>query len=808
MPRIMRCKNGTGRQFWLFLSYAMILGALTAWTTSCSCGDTSDGTSPSVDDDTDDSPDDDTSDGIPDDDTTPEYDDDSHVDDDSQSDDDSTLPDDPSETLWDQDGLLLQRVWGGFPNLTTEAFVLANNGDRHVFASLGRCVVHYRVDPDQNIEKETLACFASAPAVAIDADDHLHVLYLDIRDAKLVYANNVIGAWTHEIVCDYVLYRENGRIQFVIDVDDQGYVHVGLEDAVLGGYSYATNEVGSWEFELLDPFGTTNIGNSDCNKALVVDAENSVHFVFDHYSIEGSVTRYARRASGGTWTVETAHGPGPTCIDLALDSTSSPVIVWRSGGIWVTRLTDVGWVDEYVADAAGNVFIQNVQGDLQIIAKEIGANSLKIFSESEYQWTQKAFIMLPELFKYTASHANEANYIEIAFTSKTEGPFIAQFDDAEGSVSPPLGIAKGVIVWPQTDSGFWGERLDVAFQDFVYTQIDEDTWRDIGHVWAARRQDEHWSVEYVGQVESPSLDMDSTGARFISATDPSPDEAEDSRTILFDDATGNWRERIVDTAPDYPVYNIESSIDLTPDDVINVVAAGMVGDISLGDLGVTWSWMGDAWHTDVWNWYSAINGDPEIRLLMAPDGTPNIICSMYYFNFFSSGRYIVTLWKTPSGWQQWLIDGGTPETEFGLGMDAVMDEDGVIYVTYGYHSSTGKGARLAVGGRLVRAKEELTEPDAADVESTAVALAPDGRIFVAYDDYRYYDRTSNCCTVHAMVLDGDNRLDKVVDWGGWIGGMSQTMSLSVDGEGTAHLFYGGEQSLWYAQFGDEFFSAE
>lgn len=515
--------------------------------------------------------------------------------------------------------------------------------------------------------------------------------------------------------------------------------------------------------------------------------------------------------------METARDGGSPYIDMTLDADGQPVIAWIENGIiydnvWLTHRTDDGWVDELLpieTQSRRLIDVRLLNGELQIVTRSDFA--LTLWHQISGQWAGEAMEAPPYLIDYSVSHANETNFAEIAFSSSPVGLFLAQFDGTNWQVSSKMqdGFA---LSYPHTDSAVWGDRLDVAFQHFIYQPIDEDTWRNIGEIWAARRQNDRWVVEKVGTGQGPSLDLDSAGARYISAADPSEDDAPDSLVLLFDNVTGAWRERTVETAPDdpgYPAYKIETSVDLTPDDVVNVVAAGIVGDVSWGDLGVTWSWGdGDTWHTDVWNWFSAVTGYADVRLLMAPDGTPHVIGSFPYFNFFSIGRFLVTLWKTPLGWQRHYVEVGPTETEYGLGMDAVMGEDGTIYVTYGYRNSTGVGGRLATGSKGSWTIEDLTDPtESISVESTAVAFGPDGRLYVAYADAPLVPIDPLCCEVHAMVLQDSTWLDKVVDWGGHVGSNSG-MDLTVDASAMVHLLYGGEQSLWYVRFGDDFLEAD
>ncbi|MCB5251457.1 MAG: T9SS type A sorting domain-containing protein [Candidatus Cloacimonadaceae bacterium] len=158
-------------------------------------------------------------------------------------------------------------------------------------------------------EEVVLAGFGinSGPGVCIDANDNIHVVYIN-RENRLAYAFFDGNSWATEQIDPARI--SSSWVEFVLDNDDNPHIaYTGQNQWCL---KYATKEADEWVIEELSTTGGGSV------TSLLIDSQNHPHIL----SWPSSAYRYW---DGTEWQVESLTIPG-TYSSLALDTQDRPQI--------------------------------------------------------------------------------------------------------------------------------------------------------------------------------------------------------------------------------------------------------------------------------------------------------------------------------------------------------------------------------------------------------------------------------------------------------------------------------------------------
>ena len=149
--------------------------------------------------------------------------------------------------------------------------------------------------------------------IAIDAFDHIHIIYYDDRSGGLKYTTNRSGSW----VADTLPVGGGGAH---IAVDSQGYAHISYLETFGRTYNvrYATNASGSWQSETVGGFHWHHHYTS-----LAIDSSDQVYICFTN-----SVGRLTLATNvSGSWVFqEIDSGVEPS---IAVDTSDHLHIAYR-----------------------------------------------------------------------------------------------------------------------------------------------------------------------------------------------------------------------------------------------------------------------------------------------------------------------------------------------------------------------------------------------------------------------------------------------------------------------------------------------
>ena len=132
---------------------------------------------------------------------------------------------------------------------------------------------------------ETSSLDYGSVALALDADEFVHLAYFTGEEGDLHYANNVAGGWEIEAIES----AGQGWQYVSLAVDGQGAAHLAYYNATQERLKYATNQSGEWLLAKIVPYA--DVGREN---ALFLDGENQVHVAFTG----DNALWYARFAAG------------------------------------------------------------------------------------------------------------------------------------------------------------------------------------------------------------------------------------------------------------------------------------------------------------------------------------------------------------------------------------------------------------------------------------------------------------------------------------------------------------------------------
>jgi hypothetical protein len=253
-----------------------------------------------------------------------------------------------SHWQWNGDDLLYSTNSGGdWTTVTLDdaywartTIAVDSRGEPHFVYRNSRGLIHSHGGTTEVVDA------GNEPALAIDAQDHLHVSYT-AYNGDLKYATNAPGFWKLTTIAPSA---NPGRDQSIA-VDPQNKAHVSYRDETLGSLFYANNVAGFWHSELVDQgpaLGRSNSIAAGANGRVVIsyraqnvasspylgvwgDSSSNVFIVGER----GAILRYdgASLSSMESGTTSDLHG--------VWGSASSNVIA--VGGGTILRYDGVRW---------------------------------------------------------------------------------------------------------------------------------------------------------------------------------------------------------------------------------------------------------------------------------------------------------------------------------------------------------------------------------------------------------------------------------------------------------------------------------
>ena len=191
--------------------------------------------------------------------------------------------------------------------------------------------------------------------IAVDSDGACHISYYDDTTFEIRYATNVSGAWETEVVdLDNVVGTHNSIL-----VDRTDFVHISYYDETRGFLKYAHNMSGTWQSWTVDSGGICGAYSS-----IATHHEEDIHIAYQDISA-GDVNLAV--GNNGNWTVHVADDQSGTNISLALDHLASPHIAYYNSGLRVLRKDYSVWESQEVDPVAMESGISLAIGENEIV---------------------------------------------------------------------------------------------------------------------------------------------------------------------------------------------------------------------------------------------------------------------------------------------------------------------------------------------------------------------------------------------------------------------------------------------------------
>ena len=630
----------------------------------------------------------------------PGDDDDDDGDDDDDDDDDDNDDDDDDDDD-DTSGLVVERIYGGETGSDGGGIAVTSAGVAHLVAKRGGEVIHFSIAPDNAISEERIAANGFSPVVAMDADENLHVAYIEqnIDSESVIYATNRSGHWERAAVARGI----DANPELSIAVDGDGFVHLGfIQDAPATWQdiiTYATNRSGVWQTQTVVP-----MVDALAARWLDADAAGFVHLVY-HRRNEGLY--YVTNASG-VWVSEALPVPGDTngtaSIAVGADGAAHVAYLddnvvshlWRTPSGWQIQQVDAGWSVnvplEAKVDADGFFHIgyfETVNDRLRHATNRSGSWVVRESDQSVNCWREL----------HLGTDAAGRAYLSAYTVDEDDLWFVADLGDAwrvrqvdpGGDISyslsialddndqPHAGMINGAVysdhVFHATKVG--GTWRATVVEDGIDAWIEQDTAVDSAgrpHIaWQSEGEDVYYSVLKDNQWQTELLDND-TGVGYDMNLVLDADDnahllyANDWPYELFyaTNKSGAWQIQEVDSL----AYNPTTASLAIGTDGRPHVAYYMYGDLYYA----TYRW--GQWRPEIVA-VDSVRGD-QMSLLLTGDNQPVIV--------YGEGNYpnLRVAKKQTVGWEIVVIDN---QPYAGYQPHAAIDEDDHLHVVYGQWDS-------------------------------------------------------------------------------------------------------------------------
>lgn len=241
----------------------------------------------------------------------------------------------------------------------------------------------------------------SHTAIAVDANEKVHISYIDSTNGKLKYKTNVSGSWVTWIIgsasdqatsiaadangkCHIVYNGTNGDLSYAtnvtsdaglisiveagawsgvygdedIAIDSGGNPHMTYFRATAADLKYATKASGAWSTSIVVD-GTTPGPMPAYSASIGVDSDNKIHICYYDDAAPDSI-KYVTNASG-SWVETTIDAIGLAAgwrTSLAVDSNNKihmSYYVWNNDALKYATNASGTWQTETVDNTSGNV---------------------------------------------------------------------------------------------------------------------------------------------------------------------------------------------------------------------------------------------------------------------------------------------------------------------------------------------------------------------------------------------------------------------------------------------------------------------
>ncbi|MCL4232916.1 MAG: hypothetical protein KJ042_00175 [Deltaproteobacteria bacterium] len=483
--------------------------------------------------------DDDASDDDADDDTDDDLDDDA-------GDDDTAPPLEPGSVPVD----------GGYFAPGAAGVVVDGDGVYHALATHARTLYHYTIDGDA-VTREAVAFRAYEPDVAIDADGHLHVAYVDRAALEIAYATNRMGAWTRETVTAFDAYNFT---DLNITVDAGGLPRIVVAQDAL---AYAERDAGgTWT---VTPFPDTigYVRQAD----VAIDAAGRPNVVYSAMSSDVYVDLAVR--DGADWTTtRLAEHDDENYVSGDCFTTWDywgVAVAADDENVYATYSLDEFYTCFFMFEFAADILLATIDGDGDVATEQIDRsetlfvlNASLVAGDSGVH-VAYGFEAFP-VFTPVPSVLRVWNATDGPVTAAVPGLTLAGLGLAVGDAprvlwfhpdGARLELSKPVgPLWTATElhrsipvTGPMGTAVDASgFRHAIYVDARDPGLRYAVESDAGWSADRVWDLEYA--PEAMALAVDADGAAHVAF------RGEDSILYLLTNASGTWEIETVDTTED------------------------------------------------------------------------------------------------------------------------------------------------------------------------------------------------------------------------------------------------------------------
>ena len=684
-----------------------------------------------------------------DDDDTVILDDDDATDDDA-TDDDSGDDDDDDSVIAEPSRSLIAGVPGG-----NGIDAVVHEGNVVLAATKGRELAVYVHTGAGEWQETFVTDDAARPALAIGADDRVHLVYQQVTDRTVHYATNVDDVWQFTLLEG----TEGSGDSSDIVLTSGGVIHTVYYSPARAGIYHVLYDGHAWQASTVA--ASTAFGG---DVSLAVDFGDHLHLSF--YDSTDGTLKYGF-FDGVQWTQTMVDDSGVVGADneLAIDDAGNVFISYRAyvdDSLKVARRIDGVWSNETVDARAGAGF------DTTIAAT--GPNDILVvhtYSPSEFEcrplastwdgsaWTTAPFADSAEFAGNNALVATDDGYGVAFFAEPLFGTGEFNFAENNGAGWSVEAIERFGGRDPSVAAGP-SSTVDVTY----YDAADGDL------ILAARGLD-NWALAAV------AADGD-TGHRSDLAIDG------DVLHVCFHREPGGglyYGATVGDS------WNVTKIAELGRDCGIAVDADGVVWVSSVDDTEPALNLANNAggtWQSEFVANASMFGGDTDIAL--SPDG------SIHLSYFYGDGTFDVFHVDNITG--GWFFHPVAQVTDAGTETSLVVDSGGHphLFYTAGYDWQPSSLIHSTRDNAMTWSHEEI-DADAGMWNSAVIDV--DDKLHVAYFHHTEGD------LVYGTNADGDWRLTPI-DTGGEVGVYS-ALAYSEERNGL-FLAYTAEYALYYAQF--------
>jgi hypothetical protein len=309
---------------------------------------------------------------------------------------------------------------------------------------------------------DEVAVIGKYTSIDVDANDKIHISYVDDTKHKLKYATNASGSWGTPEVIDNInaligatsigvftdgtvnmSYFSGGeQLKFAsndpppwtietadsgttvgrysaLTLDNDGYAHIAYWDEDNGDLRYATNASGSWQWETVDDEGYVGKYPS-----IALDTAGKVHiaYLYEYFG----------------------HIPSVTALNLRYATNATTSGLWE----WET-VDDVGFVGEYsaiVVDASNIVhmsYFDLTRGELKYAHGTAGAWSTEAIDSDGYVGMHTSVDLDSQDNVHISYHGWSTDYTTsfLRYTNNTSGYWAHETVNSGGKVGKYTSIA-------------------------------------------------------------------------------------------------------------------------------------------------------------------------------------------------------------------------------------------------------------------------------------------------------------------------------------------------------------------------------